>query len=397
MAQRINFTKSNLDALQIPISGKRDTYHDTKGSGLQLRVTSAGVKTFSVYRRIKCGDPERITLGRYPDMTIEQARREANRISLDISDGKNPAEVKRGHKRELIFSELFTDYLERHSKPKKKTWKEDQAQFRIYLEKPLGKKKLSAIDRKSIARIHSDITRTGHAPTANRVKALLSSVFGWAISVGLWESNPATGIKSNKENQRDRFLQSDELPQFFKALSEEPNKTIKDYFLLSLLTGARRSNVLSMRWQDINFDRAEWRIQETKNGTPQTVTLSPEVIEILQDRKPSDGSVFVFPGTGKTGHLIEPKKGWKRILERAGIADLRIHDLRRTLGSWQAKTGASLAIIGKSLNHKNQNTTAIYARLDLDPVRESVNTATSAMLAAGKEGGGPKIVKLRKS
>ena len=79
---------------------------------------------------------------------------------------------------------------------------------------------------------------------------------------------------------------------------------------------------------------------------------------------------------------MEPKKGWKRILERAGIDNLRIHDLRRTLGSWQAKTGASLAIIGKSLNHKNQNTTAIYARLDLDPVRDSVNKATNAMLTA---------------
>src|SRR6185503_15245564 len=92
---------------------------------------------------------------------------------------------------------------------------------------------------------------------------------------------------------------------------------------------------------------------------------------------------YVFPGSGKSGHLEEPKKGWQRILTRAGIADLRIHDLRRTLGSWQAKQGASLTIIGKSLNHKNQNTTAIYARLDLDPVRDSVNAATTAMLAAG--------------
>ncbi len=92
---------------------------------------------------------------------------------------------------------------------------------------------------------------------------------------------------------------------------------------------------------------------------------------------------FVFPGNGSSGHLIEPTKGWKRILERAGVDDLRIHDLRRTLGSWQAKTGASLVTIGKSLNHKNQNTTAIYARLDLDPVRESVNAATSAIMVAG--------------
>ncbi len=382
MAETIKFNKANIDVLQLPKPGKRDTYHDAKTSGLQLRITSSGVKTFSVYRRIKCGNPERITLGRYPDMTVEQARREAKRIALDIADGKNPADIKRGHKAELTFSELFNEYLERHSKPSKKTWNEDQSKYDSYLVKPLGKKKLSTIDRKSIAHIHSAITKAGYSTTANRVLALVSSIFGWAISAGLWESNPGTGIRRNKEKSRDRFIQGDELPRFFKALTEEENQTIKDYILVSLLTGARRSNVLSMRWADVNFSRAEWRIEETKNGTPQTVALSPEVIEVLLNRRAINESVFVFPGTGRTGHLMEPKKGWKRILERAGIENLRIHDLRRTLGSWQAKTGASLAIIGKSLNHKNQNTTAIYARLDLDPVRDSVNTATSAMMAA---------------
>ncbi|GJM17484.1 MAG: integrase [Thermodesulfobacteriota bacterium] len=396
MKNKFNFTKASIDALPLPETGKRNTYHDVKTSGLQIRVTATAVKTFSFFRRIKRGDPERITLGRYPDMTIEQARRESKRITLDIADGKNPAEIKRGHKAELTFSELFIEYLERHAKPKKKTWKEDQAQFRLYLEKPLGKKKLSVIDRKNIANIHGDITKKGHAPTANRVKALLSSIFGWAISVGIWESNPATGIKSNSENQRDRFLQSDELPRFFKSLAEEPNDTIRDYVLMSLLTGARRANVLSMKWTDINFERAEWRIIETKNGTPQTVALSPEAIEVLTSRKPTEAAEFVFPGVGKAKHLMEPKKGWKRILERADISNLRIHDLRRTLGSWQAKTGASLAIIGKSLNHKNQNTTAIYARLDLDPVRDSVNTATSAMLAAAGLKNSTKIIKLKK-
>ena len=382
MNNRFNFTKKSIDALPIPDPGKRDTYHDTKTAGLQIRITSQGVKTFSVYRRIKGGNPERITLGRYPDMTIEQARREAARIAVDISDGKNPAEVKRGHKAELTFNDLFTDYMERHSKPRKKTWHEDESKFKTYLERSIGRKKLSTIDRRDIALIHSNITKAGHSTTANRVLALTSSIFGWAISAGLWGSNPVIGIKRNKENSRDRFIQGDELPRFFKALTEEPNATIRDYILISLLTGARRSNVLAMRWQDISFERAEWRIEVTKNGTPQTVALSPEAVEILKNRKPLDSSIFVFPGNGKSGHFEEPKKGWKRILEHAGIEDLRIHDLRRTLGSWQAKTGASLAIIGKSLNHKNQSTTAIYARLDLDPVRDSVNKATNAMLTA---------------
>ena len=104
---------------------------------------------------------------------------------------------------------------------------------------------------------------------------------------------------------------------------------------------------------------------------------------------------YVFPGSGRHGHLVEPKKGWARILERAGIKDLHIHDLQRTLGSWQAKAGASLAIIGKSLNHKSVSTTAIYARLDLDPVRESVNTTTANMLAAAGVKSVAGVVKLK--
>lgn len=392
---KFNFTKAAIEALPLPEKGW--SYHyDLKVHGLGIGIGATGKKSFILYRKIN-GKPERINLGRYPDLTIEQARGKASELNADIANGINPSEIKRGRKAELTFAELFHDYIERHSKHKKKTWAEDQAQFRIYLEKPLGKKKLSTIDRKSIAHIHTSITKAGYAPTANRVKALLSSVFGWAISAGLWESNPAIGIKSNKETQRDRFLQSDELSKFFKALAEEENKTIRDYVLLSLLTGARRSNVQAMQWQDINFERAEWRIEETKNGTPQTVPLSPEAIEILQNRKPPNNSIFVFPGSGKSGHLEEPKKGWKRILERAGIENLRIHDLRRTLGSWQAKTGASLAIIGKSLNHKNQNTTAIYARLDLDPVRDSVNKATSAMLKAAGLKSDADITPIRKN
>lgn len=380
MNNKINFTKNIIDSLPNPEAGKRDIYHDAKTPGLQLRVTS--VKTFFINRRIKGGNPERITLGRYPDMTIEQARRQTKEIIHDIAEGKNPAEIKRGKKDELIFSELFEEYIQRHSKPNKKTWNEDVEKYQNHIEKPIGRMKLASISRSDIAFIHSNISRKGYFTAANRILALISSVFGWAISAGLWHSNPCLGIRRNKEKSRDRFIQGDELPRFFEAVAKEENENIRDYVLMSLLTGARRSNVLAMRWQDISFDRHEWRIEETKNGTPQTVALSPEAIEILQNRKPLNNSIFVFPGSGKSGHLEEPKKGWKRILKRAGIENLRIHDLRRTLGSWQAKTGASLAIIGKSLNHKNQNTTAIYARLDLDPVRDSLNKATSAMLEA---------------
>jgi integrase len=380
-----NFTKKAIEALPLPETGRRDVYHDAKTTGLQIRVTAGGAKTFCLYRRIKGGQPERVTLGRFPDMTIEQARQKAAEINAAIEGGANPADAKRAHKAENTFADLFSEYINRHAKRNKRTWREDEQRFDQYLAKPLGGKKLSTITRQEIAAIHAQITKAGHGTTANRVLALVSSVFGRGIEFSIIESNPAKGIRRNKEASRDRFLQADELPRFFQAIADEPNETMRDYFLVSLLTGARRANVLSMAWHDVSLERAEWRLNTTKNGTPQTVTLSPQAMTVIQSRRKlaADDAVFVFPGTGASGHLAEPKKAWLRILKRAGLADLRIHDLRRTLGSWQAKSGASMAVIGKSLNHKNTSTTAIYARLDLDPVRESVERATSAMLAAG--------------
>jgi len=208
---------------------------------------------------------------------------------------------------------------------------------------------------------------------------------------------------------------------------------MRDFFLLSLLTGARRNNVLGMRWAEIDIANREWHIPETKNGEPVTIQLAPEAVAILEARKTAALSkVYVLPSTGKTGHIVEPKAAWRRVyrrgesfrlidliataqqwnaetIEREKLgADLagkmealteqalslgldigrpvlqgaRIHDLRRSLGSWQARTGASLVIIGKSLGHKSLQATAIYAQLDTDPVRQSVERATAAMYAA---------------
>ncbi|MVF25131.1 site-specific integrase, partial [Methylocaldum sp. BRCS4] len=132
---------------------------------------------------------------------------------------------------------------------------------------------------------------------------------------------------------RERFIQPDELPRFFQAVAESP---LCDFFLLAILTGARRSNLQAMRWQDMNLERAVWTIPKTKNGLPQTIPLPPEAVAILERRKAEavHRETFVFPGPGKTGHLVEPKRAWDAMLQKAGIENLRIHDLRRTLGSW---------------------------------------------------------------
>jgi integrase len=380
---KMNFTKASLDALPLPASGKRAVYHDKKTNGLQIRISSTGVKTFCVYRRVKNGNPERVTLSRYPDMSIEQARKEASRINTLIVEGINPNSDIRALKTETTLNDLFENFLN-HRRNKRGAYLSEKTKrtylydFNLYLRK-WGKRQLSQFKDTDFSKLHTEIG-VKHPTTANRVVAMVSSMFGHAEESKLFKgANPAQGIKKFPEIKRDRFLQKDELPNFFKALEDEPNKTLSDYFFISLFTGARRSNIQEMQWSQINFENAEWRIPVTKNGEPQTVVLIPAVIEKLLERR-CNNSPWVFPSTGVTGHLVEPKKAWKRVLERAGILNLRIHDLRRTLGSWQAATGANSYVIGKSLGHKSQQATAIYARLNIDPVRESVEKATRAML-----------------
>jgi len=387
MANQLKFTDKAITELPTPANAARVEYADTDINGLRLRVSPKGVKTFCLLRRVKNGPMERITLGRFPDIKTEKARAEAQKLIGAIAGGANPAELRRAHRGEMTFAELFSDYLERHAKIKKRTWREDAQKYRDYLAKPLGKRQISSLGRQDLAAIHSNLTRDGHPILANRVKDLLSSVFGRAVKWGLLDTNPAKGIEDNTEISRDRFLKPGELPRLFAALAAEPNITFRDFFLMALLTGARRANVREMRWADIDFDSGEWRIPETKNGQPQDVPLVPEAVEILKMRRetvPQEVD-FVFPSSrsdSKHGHMSGERRAWLRILDRAEIEDVRIHDLRRTMGSWQARTGASMIVIGKSLGHKSQQATAVYARLDLDPVRQSMEAATSAMLQA---------------
>ena len=390
--EKVNFTKAVIVDAVAPERGRRYLY-DAEEAGLVLQITAAGRKTFQLYKKHQ-GRPVRVTFGTWPEITVEQARKKARKAKTDLDAGTNPNDDLRQKRQEMTFADLFGQYMVRHAKVRKLTWQEDQNQFDRYLG-AFAKKKLSAITRKDVAALHARIGKT--APTAaNRVLSLLSSVFGRAIEFDLWAgANPCTGVRKFPEQSRDRFLSGDELRRFFEALEQEPNDTARDFFSVALLTGARRSNVLEMLWADIDLDAATWRIGRTKNGTPQTVALVEPVVELLRERRRQATSVFVFPGTGKTGHYMEPKRAWKTLLKRAGIEGARVHDLRRTLGSWQAMTGASLPVIGKSLNHKNQSTTAIYARLDLDPVRSAMEKAAAAMLATRDQA--PKVVPFKKA
>ncbi|MGH1377169.1 MAG: tyrosine-type recombinase/integrase [Alphaproteobacteria bacterium] len=375
---KLNFTKASLLKAPTPPKGKLDYYKDTRENGLELIATSGGSKTFYLYRKIN-GKPERVKLGKFPDMSVENARKAAQRNKGLIADGINPNEEKRRIRDEHTFKELFNEYMERYSKVHKKSWQYDEREVNKHLSH-LFKRKISTITKDEVSRLHAKIGKDSGIYQANRILERTRSIFNKAIEWGWRGINPATGIKKFKEQARDRFLSAEEIPQFFKALEQEENKTARDFFKVLLLTGVRKSNSLTMRWEDISFKERTWRIPETKNGDPLTVPLNENVIDLLKDRLKDSDSEWVFPGDGKSGHLNDPKKAWGRLLNRANLKDLRMHDLRRTFGSWQAALGANSYVIGKSLGHKSQQATAIYARLNLDPVRESTDRAIEAML-----------------
>lgn len=481
---KLNFSRSALVPLPAAGAGKRAYYGDIKEPGLMLCVTGTGTKSFQVYQKVD-GRPVRVTLGRFnesladsvelprgcshndflsntPDLNVRMARSLAALVKIDLKAGMNPADTKRAKRAELTLGEMLEEYISRHLIPHgKKTIEDVKANFARYLgelpdlpqkkhgkarSKPPGavnwqRRRLSTISTQDIKKLVSDLGRDVGKHAANRALELIRAIFNCAIEWGLFDKvNPAIGAKKFRTNSRERFIQADELPRIFKAIAEEPNRDVRDYVLLSLLTGARKNNVIAMRWEDINLERAEWLIPDTKNGSPVTVPLMPEAVGILVERKESKSSDFVFPGRGKSGHMEDPKKGWKRIFDRdeltqlaerinaagggfawplvkergpgdhgrkeenlteslerarlvaaemkidttgARIKDLRIHDMRRTLGSWQAANGASLVVIGKSLGQKDIASTAIYSRLNLEPVRESMQTATRAMFVAG--------------
>ena len=398
MPDKMQFTKARITALQ-PAPGKRVTVYDLAQQGLCVRVTPAGAKTFYCVRKVD-GKVEWVRIGDAATVTIETARNAVAKIINDIAAGTNPAEQKRIKKAEMTFSGLFAEWAKECTAKGKKSLGNDERNYRLHLQ-GLARKKLTDIQRQHIRTLHNKIGRESGIYQANRVLALARAVFNFGIKTldipNL--SNPAAGLKMNREESRDRRLHPDEMPRFFEALAAEENPDIRDYIMLSLLTGARRSNVLAMTWAEVNLERRQWVIPGSKAKAKESITvpLSNAAIEVLQARAEATGAQgWVFPSTGKTGHLVEPKKGWARLLERAGIEDLRLHDLRRTLASFQIDAGVSLAVIGKGLGHQSQQTTAVYARLAQDPVADAWQKGTDAILVAGGVKSTAEVVPLKK-
>jgi integrase len=394
-AAPFNFTQRSILSRPVPEHG-RATYHDTQVRELGLMIYPTGRRTFFWFRRARGNrsGTHFTAIGPFPDISIENARGKASELNGQLARAKmddyrdgNPFGRSRD---DLTFSELLDAYCERHVKPRAKNPVVTEKRMRKWADfyvKQWKSRKLGDITRKDVLDVFDDLGKK-HKHTANQTVRHIRLLFNFALAAEMWKGeNPATRIKLFHEEKRARFAQPDELPRLFAALKTEPNGDLVDFVNLALWTGARKADVFSMRWDCVFLADNRWDIPNPKSQEPYSVPLTPEAVAILKARqkKRIASKPWVFPSHSKSGHVEDLHGRWKELLKRAGITNLRVHDLRRTQGSWQAAQGTPLLTIGKSLGHSSTASTEIYARLVLEPVREAMTGANAAMAAAMKK------------
>ncbi|MGM0489634.1 MAG: tyrosine-type recombinase/integrase [Planctomycetota bacterium] len=376
-----------IKRLKPPTDADRYYVYDSKQNGLGVAVTKAGGKTFYLYRKI-ARRPERIRLGRWPEINCQQARDMAAEIIGQVATGHNPVEQRRIAKLSPTLKQAFEEFLQlptrsRSKRPKSaETIRSYRNQFAYWED--WENRRIVHINARDVEVRHAELATRLKPGPANLSLALIKAVMNTAVDLGYIESHDLRRVRPFETESRERFLTAEELPRFFEAVRDHPDETFRDFVLLTLYTGQRRGNVQSMKWEDLDLTRGVWNIAKTKTGRHAVPLVGP-AIEILQRRKSGNGdSEFVLPAP-KGGHLKTVSAPWKAICEQAEITDLRLHDLRRSLASWQTIGGSSLQIVGKTLGHARPETTAIYGRLSDEPVRQSMNAAVKAMMEAGHE------------
>jgi integrase len=365
-------TKSIVDRAK---AGSRDLFiWDDSLAGFGLRVKASGVRSYICQYRNSYGRSRRLTLGQHGRITLEQARKLAGEVHAALARGEDPA-ARRSALREAPGFEELADYYRRHHAPMKRasSVRADETMLRLYILPRLGKKRVADIGRVDIAGIHVGLKETPYA--ANRTLALLSKMFALAMALDWRSDNPARGIPRFHEERRERWLSDDEISRLIDVANRYRNQRAANAVKLLLLSGARRNEVLSARWEEFDFQRATWTkpSHHTKQRKVEHVPLSAAALRLLAAMRAESRSEFLFPGDVAGKPLVELKTAWARICKMAALDHVRLHDLRHTFASSLVSSGTSLHIVGRLLGHTQPQTTARYAHLSDDALRHAAN------------------------
>lgn len=395
------FTKTALTS--IAPTSKRVWYRDVKTQGLAVCVTPAGSKTFYVIRRVagmgRKGNTEFLRLGAFPDdLTVEQARAAARQKLQMLNAGESVRAAATAKKDELTVKDLWTLWETERSvgpdpkRPIKRSWKKDQRLYDCHL-KDRANRRVSEVTATLAGKVFRDVTVLSGPVEANHLKRLARAIWNHAIKHhGLNARNPWATITDNREAPREQWIRPAQMPALFKSLDSIGNQDAADIFRLCLFTGARSGNVKAMRWEQVDLAGAVWTIGSAhhKNKRVHSIPLPLPAIALIK-RRVGVGSEWVFPSSSSAGHMTNIYASWKEALkafateaELAEVPDLRIHDLRHTTASWLVGQGVSLSMVGKLLGHTTTVTTARYAHLATDPVREALDRVTESMNAGNK-------------
>jgi integrase len=401
----MHLTDATIKRLPAPAKGNKIHYDDVPGFG--VRVTAAGACSFVLNYVTRGGRERRITIGQFPDWSTTAARAKARELRRDIDDGGDPLADIQAEREAPTVAELCARFEAEHLPRKRESTAGDYARMlRLYVCPSLGHLKVADVRFDDIDRLHRKVTAAGYPYRANRCAAVLSKMFSLAIRWNMRQDNPARGIERNKEYLRRRYLSPDELARLLVALNTHPDRQSANIIRMLLLTGARRGEVLSMRWADVDLTAGTWSKppSSTKQKEHHQSPLSAPARQLLSELRAEHASKhpkkplgeFVFPGSGAAGHIVEIKKGWGSLCKAAGLVGLRIHDLRHSFASQLASGGASLPLIGALLGHSNPTTTHRYAHLFDDPQRAAVERVGAVIGAASKGAEEPTRFKRRR-
>jgi integrase len=387
MAERKRLTDAIVRRLPLPQQGKHITI-DADVPGFGARVTANGARSYVLRYTTRAGRERTYTIGDATVWRCTDARDKARELRREIEDGGDPLGAIEAERAAPTISDLVERFRAEHL-PKKRpgTVRDYESLLRLHIEPHFGQHtKVADVRFEDIDALHRKVTRNGSPYSANRAVTVLSKMFALAVRWHMCEANPVKGIERNTEYHRRRYLSGDELVRLTKALSKHPNKEAADAIRLLLLTGARRGEVLSMKWADIEDGVWSKPPSSTKQREHHQVPLSAPAQQLLSNirKRQRPRADFVFPSYGTSRHLVELKASWRQITKAAGIEGLRIHDLRHSYASQLVSGGASLPLIGALLGHSNPTTTARYAHLFRDPLKEATERVGAVIEAAGK-------------